>query len=265
MHFLFFCVFIFFASAQLPSAHLKRVIVHSANTTAPPVGLADVQDKDHAAMLAFNAPNNVFTQADDDKLDRDADAFFLEWYGQNWTAGNLNVIPGPFPGTRILLDGGLPLALRLSFKEEHNFTIKVLVDTAHILRGTIVEPDWCQTIYSELVTYLRNGTVTQGRAAGQKFLSQYAITYGINLFVNYGHDLSKSRNIERAIMQSEEIGYGAVNAFGNFVYVPNVRMYFEDGDCCTYFDNQIVGHRWGAGNTGLPTRTSGDHIKCAFQ
>ncbi|CAK7994748.1 Hypothetical protein POVR1_LOCUS272 [uncultured virus] len=244
-------------------AHIHRLIAHALNTTLPDPSLDSVTDHNHTEYLSINAPNNIFTQADADKMDTDTEQFLMEFYGYNLSLSNPNVTYNPTSCQRLLTVDGLPLLVMLPFKENYNFSIYVYVDTKHQLRGTLAQPEWVQIVYSNLVIYLQDGVVTSGRNAGQIYKARWAITYGYSYYVRSGHDLRIPVNIEKFIMRSTRIGPGQVNAFNHFQYVPVVELTDENGRTCIYWDNQQLDIFWGANNTGAKTRTSGDFIVCS--
>jgi hypothetical protein len=255
MHLLLTLLFCF--SLGQPLAYVKRFTYHTLNSTKPPPSLPNVIDAGHAAMLAVGAPKNIFTQADADKLDADSLAHFAEWFGLNFSIGAPGVIYNATNNQRILVDGSGPLATMVPFKEENDFEIRLIIDNKHLERGIL--GGWVQVVYTNLVVYLRGGAVpATAKAFGQVYQPNYALTYGISVYLNTRGNLSKKRNVEKFKMRSTMIGSGAVNARGHFEYGPTVELTDEDGNVGFYIDKQLVDFRWGVGYTGNDTRASGD-------
>ena len=262
MQALFLVILLCAPAFSLERAHIYRQVGHALNSTLPSPSIANVTDCGHADFLSLNAPNNIFTQADADKLDRDTEEFMMEFYGYNFSLSNPNIVNDVTNCRRILMVNNTPFMMMIPFKENYNFTIFVYDDTKYPLRGSTLQPEWVQVVYSNLLIFLQSGTVTSGRSAGQMFLSQWAITYGYSYYVRAGYDLRLSWNIEKFLMRSTRIGPGQLNAYGTYQYAPPVELTDEDGRTCIYWDNSQQDFYWGANNTGIKTRTSGDFIIC---
>lgn len=248
---------------QLKLDYVDQLTFHFHNNSETNLVVSHLLDAGFSQMKTLGyAP---FTQAYIDNMYEKAFKFGMEQFGYNISFNAPGMINNyPMPGMRVLLNTTTftPLFVCADFFENETRSIHVALNTDDLSMGK--KPGWIQLVWNVLCIAQTTTIAPGGRKAGSQFIRNDAFAHGISVYLNYGSDLNKDKNLEVWEMWTPRVGKHLINEWGNVEYkiVLNVRRP-SDGKICKYFDLQERDSTWDEfGINPLRTRMNYDGFLC---
>lgn len=200
---------------EVRSYYYDRIMLQVVDSAVPQNSL----DANHTKMLAINAPRNLYTQADANKLTRDGIAWMKDRFGLDFSTAvhdpvtDFRVIPGVASMFPVFI-GGCDRPYKLAY------------DSENPERGSDRNNEWCVINLSMIVMFTGSGTTTAGSAVRQNYAPGNMASYGYTAYFKQGTDWRRRENRETMEVKTMDIGASFANGEGKTHYL--LRLQYTD-------------------------------------